>query len=191
MTEDTKRAAPLLEARNIAVSFAGRQGMIAGLLVIAARHFDQPRFIRIGIKPGYFLLGCIQQAAGNLRPARIGWSSEDHPEGTHCRVFIRRPDCLDMDPLGRRNVRAMMHPGHQNPQFMPFRIDLEQLHLRELVFLYKIIEGDHLHIRCDGPTSVKHRNDILVDGGVDRPRGCFIVIKGYRLRAISTADIPR
>ena len=64
------------------------------------------------------LIECIKQAAGNLRPARIGWSSEDHPEGTYCRVFIRRPDCLDVDPLGRRNVRAMMHPGYQNPQFI-------------------------------------------------------------------------
>jgi hypothetical protein len=64
------------------------------------------------------LVECIKQAAGNLRPARVGWSAEDHPEGTHCRVFIRRPDCIDVDPLGRRNVRAMMHPGFQNPQFI-------------------------------------------------------------------------
>jgi len=64
------------------------------------------------------LVECIKQAVGNLRPARIGWSSEDHPEGTYCRVFIRRPDRLDVDPLGRRNVRAMMHPGYQNSQFI-------------------------------------------------------------------------
>jgi len=64
------------------------------------------------------LVECIERAAGNLRPARAGWSAEDYPEGTHCRVFIRRPDCLDVDPLGRRNVRAMMHPGYQNLQFI-------------------------------------------------------------------------
>ncbi len=64
------------------------------------------------------LVECIERAAGNLRPARLGWAAEDHPDGTHCRVFIRRPDCLDADPLGRRNVRAMMHPGYQNPQFL-------------------------------------------------------------------------
>ena len=52
------------------------------------------------------LIECITQAAGKLRPARIGWSSEDYPEGTHCRVLIRRPDCLDFDPLGRQNVRG-------------------------------------------------------------------------------------
>lgn len=64
------------------------------------------------------LTACIEKAAANLRPAKVGWSAEDHPAGTHCRVFIRRPDCIDVDPLGRRNVRAMMHPGHQNPQFI-------------------------------------------------------------------------
>ncbi|MBN2295912.1 MAG: hypothetical protein JXM70_26005, partial [Pirellulales bacterium] len=64
------------------------------------------------------LVECIEEAAANLRPARIGWSGEDYPEGTHCRVFIRRPDCIDIDPTGRRNVRAMMHPGYQNQQYI-------------------------------------------------------------------------
>ena len=64
------------------------------------------------------LVECLERAAGNLRPARVGWASADHPEGKYCRVFIRRPDSLDVDPLGRRNVRAMMHPGYQNPQFI-------------------------------------------------------------------------
>ncbi len=64
------------------------------------------------------LVECIVQATKTMRPARIGWSSEQHPSGTHCRIFIRRPDCLDLDPLGRRNVRAMMHPGYQNPEFI-------------------------------------------------------------------------
>jgi len=64
------------------------------------------------------LVECLEKAAANLRPARVGWSSEDYPEGTHCRVFIRRPDCIDLDPTGRRTVRAMMHPGHRNPQYI-------------------------------------------------------------------------
>lgn len=64
------------------------------------------------------LVECIEKAAANLRPAKVGWSGEDHPEGTFCRVFIRRPDCLGTDPTGRRNVRAMMHPGHQNPEYI-------------------------------------------------------------------------
>ena len=64
------------------------------------------------------LIECIEKAAADLRPAKIGWSSEDHPEGTHCRRFIRRPDCIGVDPTGRRTIRAMMHPGYQNPQYI-------------------------------------------------------------------------
>jgi len=64
------------------------------------------------------LIECIEKAAANLRPAKIGWSSEAYPEGTHCRVFIRRPDCIGTDPTGRRTIRAMMHPGHQNPEYI-------------------------------------------------------------------------
>lgn len=64
------------------------------------------------------LVECIQKAAANLQPAKVGWGGEDYAEGTHCRVFIRRPDCIGADPTGRRTVRAMMHPGHQNPQFI-------------------------------------------------------------------------
>jgi len=70
-----------------------------------------------GFLPGK-LVECIEKAAANLRPAKIGWSGEDYPEGTHCRIFIRRPDCIGTDPTGRRNVRAMMHPGYQNPQYI-------------------------------------------------------------------------
>jgi len=64
------------------------------------------------------LVECIEKAAADLKPARVGWSGEDYPEGTHCRVFIRRPDCIGTDPTGRRNVRAMMHPGYQNAHYI-------------------------------------------------------------------------
>lgn len=64
------------------------------------------------------LVECIQKAAANLQPAKVGWGGEDYAEGTHCRVFIRRPDCIATDPTGRQTIRAMMHPGHQNPQFI-------------------------------------------------------------------------
>ena len=64
------------------------------------------------------LVECIEKAAAKLQPTKVGWSGEDHPEGTHCRVFIRRPDCIGTDPTGKRNVRAMMHPGYQNPQYI-------------------------------------------------------------------------
>ncbi len=62
------------------------------------------------------LIECIEKAAANLQPAKIGWGGEDHPEGTFCRVFIRRPDCIGADPLGRRNVRAMMSHGTSGDQ---------------------------------------------------------------------------
>jgi len=64
------------------------------------------------------LIECIEKAAANLQPVRIGWSSQDHSEGTYCRRFIRRPDCIGVDPTGRRTIRAMMHPGHQNPEYI-------------------------------------------------------------------------
>jgi hypothetical protein len=57
----------------------------------------------------------IEQASRNLRPARIGWTVIQDWEHTHTRRWIRRPDRIDLDPLGERNVRANMHPGFQNP----------------------------------------------------------------------------
>jgi len=57
----------------------------------------------------------IGQAVRNLRPARIGWTVIQDSEHTHTRRWIRRPDRIDLDPWGQRNVRANMHPGHQNP----------------------------------------------------------------------------
>lgn len=57
----------------------------------------------------------IKQAVKNLAPARIGWGVIDDPEHTHNRRWIRRPDRLLTDPFGDKNVRANMHPGHQNP----------------------------------------------------------------------------
>ena len=64
------------------------------------------------------LARCIEKAVGNLQPAQIGWSSVAHSEGTHNRVFIRRPDCIGEDPFGAKTIRIMMHPGYQNPQYI-------------------------------------------------------------------------
>jgi hypothetical protein len=57
----------------------------------------------------------IEQAVHNLRPARVGWTVIQDWEHTHTRRWIRRPDKVDLDPLGARTVRANMHPGFQNP----------------------------------------------------------------------------
>ena len=60
----------------------------------------------------------IRLAADNLQPARIGWAKITAPEFTNCRRWIMRPDTMSTDPFGDRTVRAMMHPGHQNPAYI-------------------------------------------------------------------------
>lgn len=67
--------------------------------------------------PGRIAEG-IQQAAANQAPARIGWTTIDVPEGTSCRRWITRPDRLGTDPFGAKTVRAMMHPGFRNPDYI-------------------------------------------------------------------------
>ena len=64
--------------------------------------------------PGRIAEG-IERAAANLRPARVGWAVAVDREHTHCRRWIYRPDKMLTDPFGVQSVRAMMHPGHQNP----------------------------------------------------------------------------
>ncbi|MCL2306475.1 MAG: LamG domain-containing protein, partial [Planctomycetaceae bacterium] len=60
----------------------------------------------------------IVQAASELVPVKIGWKAVDYPEGTHCRVWVTRPDKMLTDPFGDQTVRAMMHPGYQNPDYI-------------------------------------------------------------------------
>ena len=60
----------------------------------------------------------IEQAAKNLSPAKVGWAVVDDREHTNCRRWIRRPDKIGVDPFGRRTIRAMMHPGYQNPDYL-------------------------------------------------------------------------
>ncbi|MDA1274709.1 MAG: HEAT repeat domain-containing protein [Verrucomicrobia bacterium] len=57
----------------------------------------------------------IGRAIERLAPARIGWGSIADAEHTFCRRWIRRPDRMLSDPFGEQNVRAHMHPGHENP----------------------------------------------------------------------------
>lgn len=63
--------------------------------------------------PGRIAEG-LAQAAKQLAPARVGWAVVDDWEHTFNRRWIRRPDRLQTDPFGMRNVRANMHPGHQS-----------------------------------------------------------------------------
>ncbi|MFC1805675.1 hypothetical protein ACFL09_01675, partial [Planctomycetota bacterium] len=60
------------------------------------------------------LVEAIEGAVKNLAPAKVGWATIDAPEHTHCRRWIFRPDKMRTDPFGQRNIRAHMHPGHQN-----------------------------------------------------------------------------
>ncbi len=59
----------------------------------------------------------IVEAASKLQPARIGWTVVDVPDHTHCRRWIKHPAAFGTDPFGQVTVRAMMHPGYQNPEF--------------------------------------------------------------------------
>ena len=60
----------------------------------------------------------LVKAASRLVPVKVGWGAVPYPEGTHCRVWITRPDAMLTDPFGDTTVRAMMHPGYQNPAFI-------------------------------------------------------------------------
>ena len=71
----------------------------------------------VALLPGW-IAESIDRANQTLEPARIGWSVIDDHRHTFCRRWIRRPDKLLEDPFGRRNVRANMHPGYQNPDMI-------------------------------------------------------------------------
>lgn len=60
----------------------------------------------------------IGRANERLQPAQIGWGVIAAPDHTNCRRWILRSDKMRKDPFGETTVRAMMHPGHQNPAFI-------------------------------------------------------------------------
>lgn len=60
----------------------------------------------------------IERAFARLAPAHVGWTTADASGYTHCRRWILRPDKMGVDPFGEQTVRAMMHPGHQNPAYI-------------------------------------------------------------------------
>jgi len=73
---------------------------------------DYPAFLVRKIADG------IAQAAANLAPARVGHAVVDAAQYTNCRRWILRPDKVRGDPFGQRTVRAHMHPGYQNGDFV-------------------------------------------------------------------------
>jgi hypothetical protein len=60
----------------------------------------------------------IAQAHAALVPAQIGWAVVDAPDHTHSRRWIRRPETFALDPFGDKTVRAMMHPGYENAEYL-------------------------------------------------------------------------
>ena len=60
----------------------------------------------------------IANAHKNLQPAKLGWAAVDGSDLTNCRRWITRSDRMGTDPFGGRTVRAMMHPGYQNPSYV-------------------------------------------------------------------------
>lgn len=60
----------------------------------------------------------IATAVSRLKPARLGWCVVRAPEHTHCRRWLKHPSAYADDPFGQRTVRAMMHPGYQNPEYV-------------------------------------------------------------------------
>ena len=60
----------------------------------------------------------IVAAYENLEPAQLGWTVVDAPDHTHCRRWLKHPDHYSEDPFGEKTVRAMMHPGYQNPDYI-------------------------------------------------------------------------
>ncbi len=60
----------------------------------------------------------IVLAHKNLEPARVGVTVVDAPDHTHCRRWLKHPDKYAADPFGDKTVRAMMHPGYQNPDYI-------------------------------------------------------------------------
>ncbi|YCM46746.1 PVC-type heme-binding CxxCH protein [Verrucomicrobiaceae bacterium 227] len=67
--------------------------------------------------PGKIAEG-IARAHSKLEPAQIGWKQVKATGFTHCRRWITRPDQMLEDPFGEKTVRAMMHPGFQNPNYI-------------------------------------------------------------------------
>ncbi len=60
----------------------------------------------------------IEAAHANLQAARMGTVRVDAGRFTANRRWITRPDKMGVDPFGEQTVRAMMHPGHKNPDYI-------------------------------------------------------------------------
>lgn len=60
----------------------------------------------------------VERANDAMVDAQWAWATLDVGEFTNCRRWITRPDTMLVDPFGQRSARAMMHPGHQNREYV-------------------------------------------------------------------------
>ena len=113
------------EAKELA---SAATGIPTGRMLISATHTHSAPSVMgclgVSVDPNYakWLPGKIAEgialAAKNLAPARVGWVMTDNWEQTNCRRWITRPDKMQVDPFGEKSVRAMMHPGYENPNYI-------------------------------------------------------------------------
>ena len=58
----------------------------------------------------------VVAAVKNLAPAKIGWAVGSDINNVHCRRFLMKEGTAPTNPFGgKKNDRAMMNPGHANP----------------------------------------------------------------------------
>ncbi len=87
-----------------------------------------------------FLVGKIAEsiieANKKIVPAQAGWAVIKDEKHNHCRRWIFRPDRMQTDPFGERNIRAHMHPGYQSKNHIgpsgPADTDLSLLSIQTL-----------------------------------------------------------
>ncbi len=60
----------------------------------------------------------VHLAANRLQRAEVGAGRIDAGPFCACRRWITRPDKMLTDPFSQVSVRAMMHPGYQNPDYL-------------------------------------------------------------------------
>ena len=60
----------------------------------------------------------IIQASQSMQAAKVGWGVADAGAFNRTRRWVTRPDKRLADPFGQLSVRAMMHPGYQNPDYL-------------------------------------------------------------------------
>ncbi|MDF1812611.1 MAG: c-type cytochrome [Verrucomicrobiales bacterium] len=57
----------------------------------------------------------VFRANAALQPAEAGWTVANAEKFTNTRRWIYLPHKMRTDPYGEKSIRAMMHPGHENP----------------------------------------------------------------------------